>query len=162
MEEVTCNNTNMASSLFRNKKKKSKYSLVEASYNKQNRIVVAPVHSRTLPRSSSACPWTHATQQRLQSQNNLRFVAVGEESLIWSDVLCWDRPSALTEIDRRLLLGSTVSSEKRSDAQSHTANRRRWTVAETRVAPKRSSAHTLPYVFLFASPTTMSTGCFYS
>jgi hypothetical protein len=31
----------------------------------------------------------------------------------------------IVEIDRRLLLGSTVGSEKRSDAQPHTANRRR-------------------------------------
>jgi hypothetical protein len=38
---------------------------------------------------------------------------------------CWDRPSALARINRRLLLGSTVGSEKRSDAQPHTANRGR-------------------------------------
>jgi hypothetical protein len=38
---------------------------------------------------------------------------------------CWDRPSALAGIDRRLLVGSTVGSEKRSDAQPQTANRRR-------------------------------------
>jgi hypothetical protein len=58
---------------------------------------------------------------------------------------CWDRPSALAGIDHRLFCRSTVGS-----------------FAETRVAPKRSSAHTLPYVFLLTSSTTMSTWYFYS
>jgi hypothetical protein len=37
----------------------------------------------------------------------------------------WDRSSVLAGIDRRLLLGSIVGSEKRSNAQPHTANRGR-------------------------------------
>jgi hypothetical protein len=59
-------------------------------------------------------------------------VGIDRRLLLGSTVdSCWDRPSALARlsalagIDRRLLLGSTVGSEKRSDAQPHTANRGR-------------------------------------
>jgi hypothetical protein len=52
--------------------------------------------------------------------NNLVIVRIDRRLLLGSTVgSCWDRPSALARIDRRLFCRSTIKTEKRSDARPH-------------------------------------------